>query len=721
MSDPFAPLAGDPSPARGKPQDEWEPIWPVPDDAPKPPLAHYKRGAPSLAWQYQDAEGKLLGHVWRFDGGESGKEFMPLTYCRKSDGSSFAWRFKSWPAARPLYGLRQLAERSSASVLVCEGEKAADAARSMLPALAVVTSPGGSKAAAKADWSSLRGRDVAIWPDNDKPGAAYAEEVAKLAVKAGALSVVIIQPPAIAPEGWDAADAKSEGFTSAQLQTLIASAKIFTPRVPAIKSKAEGVGEDAQGERKRPRQSNELIALVDSLQVDLWIDEDSEAFASFPVGNHRENRSLRSREFRRWLAGQQWRATGGASTVQALEDSLRVFEARAFEEGGRFKTYRRVGEHNGKIYIDLCDEDWRAVEVSALGWEVVNNPPCKFIRGGAMRALPEPELGGSVSDFMGYFAFDSEAEFQLIVAWCVQALRPRGPYPLLIVNGEQGAGKSNLTAFLRALTDPNASPLRSAPDKDRDLFVAAENQWVLALDNLSSVQDWLSDALCRIATGGGFSTRELHSDKGETVFFLARPCILNGIPALTNRPDLADRAITVFLKAIPPDKRRTEAELWKAFNKIAPSLLGCLLDGVSAGLRNIDKVQLVETPRMADFAQWAVATESGLGFEQGSTLAAYVANRKDLSQESFEADPVAGAIAKLATSKGGLDCKVAELLTMLTEAVSDNVSSSRSWPRSSTALGARIRRIAPLLRSQGFLIDWGHSGNRYVRVVPPSL
>jgi hypothetical protein len=120
---------------------------------------------------------------------------------------------------------------------------------------------------------------------------------------------------------------------------------------------------------------------------------------------------------------------------------------------------------------------------------------------------------------------------------------------------------------------------------------------------------------------------------------------LNGIPALSNRPDLADRAITLFLKAIPNDKRRTDEELWCEFDRHAPEILGALLDGVSAALRNLASVKLQQSSRMSDFARWTQAAESGLGFESGSILAAYLENRKEVFEATFEADGVAVALS----------------------------------------------------------------------------
>lgn len=121
----------------------------------------------------------------------------------------------------------------------------------------------------------------------------------------------------------------------------------------------------------------------------------------------------------------------------------------------------------------------------------------------------------------------SDDDFMMVVAWLVAALRHRGPYPILVLNGEQGSGKSVVSRMLRSLVDPSAAPIQAAPKDDRDLVVSAGNAWIMAFDNLCVVPAWFSDALCRLATGSDFATRMLHTDSAEVIFEAARPIILN--------------------------------------------------------------------------------------------------------------------------------------------------------------------------------------------------
>ena len=147
----------------------------------------------------------------------------------------------------------------------------------------------------------------------------------------------------------------------------------------------------------------------------------------------------------------------------------------------------------------------------------------------------------------------------MVVAWALACLRNRGPYPVIVLSGEQGSAKSTFSAILRALLDPNTAPLRALPREDRDLFIAASNGHVLAFDNVSGLPAWISDTLCRLATGGGFAVRQLYTDQDEVLFDAARPVILNGIEDIVTRPDLADRAVFLTLEPIPEERRRPGA------------------------------------------------------------------------------------------------------------------------------------------------------------------
>lgn len=479
----------------------------------------------------------------------------------------------------------------------------------------------------------------------------------------------------------------------------------------------------ASSGRKRAPQRDVLIGLTEL--CDLWHDSYRTAFVTFPVHGHRENWPVRSREFRMWLSGRFFEETGSAIGGQALEDGIRILEARAVNDGPQHAPATRVGREHHCMYLDLGDSTWRAIEVDGQGWRAVKDPPIKFIRSIAMRPLPEPEAGGSIEDLHEFLNLRDPADAMLVIAWLVAALREKGPYPVLVVNGEQGVGKSFFTRNLRALIDPSAAPIRAVPKDDRDLVVSAGNSWILAFDNLSAVPVWLADALCRLATGGGFATRMLHTDREESIFEASRPIILNGIPSLTDRADLADRALCIHLAAIPEDRRRPEDELSARFEEKRPLILGALLDAVSSALRNIEGVKLERSPRMADFVKWTTAAAPGLGWDDPAEfLSVYADNRRDVTDATFEADPVAVAISDFILTvhpENGWNGTATELLARLNDRVAEGMRRSRLWPMSAQALGNRVDRIAPLLRGKGFAIERRHSGTRSIIIMPPRI
>jgi hypothetical protein len=229
-----------------------------------------------------------------------------------------------------------------------------------------------------------------------------------------------------------------------------------------------------------------------------------------------------------------------------------------------------------------------------------------------MLPLPASEPGGSLDDLRALLNLDDLDQFALIVGFLSAALYPGQPQPALVTNGEQGSGKTTVSRVLKTLLDPSAAPVRCEAKEVRDLMIAARNNHVLALDHLSHLKVWLSDALCRLATGGGFSTRELYSNDGEVIFDARRPTILNGIEDFVTRGDLLERAILLRLPAIPEEKRVPESEFWARFHALHPKALGALLDRVSGGLRELPGVTLARLPRMADFARWGGWRASGV-------------------------------------------------------------------------------------------------------------
>jgi hypothetical protein len=460
-----------------------------------------------------------------------------------------------------------------------------------------------------------------------------------------------------------------------------------------------------------PNKSQSTLVVELASATELWHTADQEiAYATMPVADHSEHWPIRGLSFKRWLGRQFYKQYRRAPGSQAMQDALTVLEGQAIFDGAEHQVFVRVAAVGDKLYLDLANETWQVVEIDGDGWRVLdsNKLPVRFRRSKAMLPLPIPVRGGHVSELKRFVNVD-EGSWPLMLGWLVACYRSTGPYPILALHGEQGSAKSTTARTLRSLIDPNAAPLRSEPREPRDLMIAANNGWLVALDNLSFIPGWLSDALCRLATGGGFATRALFENDEETIFDSMRPSILTGIEELANRSDLLDRSLILQLPRIPEAKRKTEAEHWRAFREAHGRILGAILDAVSVALRELPKTRINELPRMADFALWATAAESGLGLQSGEFMAAYRGNRESANETALESSPLAKYVLRI-VEDGNWRGQSSELLARIETLAGDSEIRMKSWPKDAKSLSGILRRLAPNLRAFGIEIEFGYQG-----------
>lgn len=467
-------------------------------------------------------------------------------------------------------------------------------------------------------------------------------------------------------------------------------------------------------DRPRASQATRLVDLALEAGVELWHAPTGDPYVTLPVDGHREHHALTTRAVRDWLARRHHAETRGVPGSQAIADALTVLAGMARYEGAEHATAVRVGgDGRDDVFLDLVDVAWQAIHVTRDGWRRVSDPPVRFIRSRGMLPLPQPIRGGTVETLREILHVSSEADYRLIVGWQLGALSPRGPYPPLALAGEQGAGKSTAARLVRRLIDPHVAELRAEPRTIDDIMIAASRSRIVALDNLSHVAPWLSDALCRLSTGGAMTRRELYTDSDEIILEAVRPTIITAIADIVTRGDLLDRAIVVTLPVLPEADRLPEADLWRRFDAAAPGILGALLDGVASALARQQAVRLRELPRMADWAIWCTAAEPALGWPAESIVSAYRAMRGAAVEATLDGDPLAVALRALTRPWTGT---AADLLARITP----QGRTPRGWPESPRALASALRRLAPGLRRVGIAIDTyreaGTGGRRLIEI-----
>jgi hypothetical protein len=728
------------------------------------PAFKSNKAANSKAWT------QIAEYIYRSAAGEP---YLRVQKCLDGNGKKqypqSHWNGQRWVPRKPTgvkipYHLPELiAAAPTTPIYFCEGEKDADAL-TKLGFVATTVSEGASAKWDDALTPHFKDRHVVILPDADVPGRRHAQKVAK-AINGIAASVRILDLYPEQRDGSDVSDWLQGDRAGVQLITVTKDAPLWAP--PA-KDKGDGKAKDEvdlviaeaaalsqiEYEQQREAIAEQLsvrVSILDKLvakaRVDAKDDDDGggggdlggkqadilialaaqaaslfhtaagDAYADIVVSDHRETHRIRSKSFRLWLAHQYFQAREGAPNSEAIQSALAVIEARALFEGTEMPVYVRVAGDDGKLYLDLADSQWRAVEIDADGWRVIDSPPVRFRRAPGMLPLPEPISGGSIEALRPLIKTDNrddpaaDDDFVLTVAWLLGALRPRGPYPVFVVVGEHGTAKTTRCELLRALIDPNATLMQALSREDRDLFIAANNSYVLAFDNVSGLPTWISDTLCRLATGGGFRVRQLFSDDAEMLFDATRPIIINGIEDMVTRPDLVDRSIMLTLSPIPEDERRLKEAIYDEFMRQQPHILGALLDVVVHGLRRLPEVHFERLPRMADFALWIAACETAI-WPVGTFAAAYEANRESIIPSTIEADLVAGTVCTLMADRTSWDGTATELLNALGALITETQRRSKKWPSLPHHLTGRLRRVAPTLRRIGIKIAFSREATK---------
>jgi len=425
------------------------------------------------------------------------------------------------------------------------------------------------------------------------------------------------------------------------------------------------------------------------------------------------NTSLRSE-----LANAYRKAHRKTPSSQALSDAMSVIEGVAQDAEPTPVALRVAATGGQRVWLDVGDKAEHVICLAPQGWHVCapnsgDRVPVLFRRTKLTGPLPLPasaaseETAQSLSDIDELWDVLNVAapDRPLVLGWLVAALcQPDVPRPILALFGEQGTGKSTAAKTLVALTDPSAAPLRKPP-RDPDAWVnTAQGSWVLAIDNLSEIRDWLSDSLCRAVTGDADVRRTLYSDLDLTVVQFRRSIILNGIDVGALRGDLADRSLVVNLDTIAENRRRSEHDLNQSREAAYPRVFAALLDICCRVLAELPNVKLDSSPRMADFARVLAALDR-LGATTGG-LDRYNEQARTLAADTLSAEPVVLAMQEhLSDTFTGTS---AELLDQLEAAAyPEGARKPSDWPKNARAVTSILKRNAPALRKQGWDVSEG--------------
>lgn len=499
------------------------------------------------------------------------------------------------------------------------------------------------------------------------------------------------------------ADLRANGFYNRVLKGQGVTLETLKPKERAIKV--------ASGEIEQQRPIAELIVDLVKREADLFHDAEQIAYADLIVENCRHTYPLRSVNFKRWVARRLHEEYDKSPNSEGFQAARNTLEAIACFDGVERKVWLRVAQDGGKLYLDLADERWQAVEIDAQGWRIVDRPSVRFVRPSTMGALPCPIQGGNLAELKELLGVEDDS-WILLITFLLFCFTTGPTFPVLLLAASRGSGKTTIAEFLKGLIDPGKAPLIGLTADHHKISVAASRRWLLGYDNVSSINPEQSDLLCRIATGFGFSTRTLFETDGETVFELARPQMLTSIDHVVTRDDLSDRLLMVLLPAIEKSKRLKKGELETKLEGLKPGLVGALLTVLSQTLAELPNTSTQNLPRMADFGHFGIAAAKVLGFPDGEFIRVFDVNREAARQVVLESSPIAEAIQAMVRTVGDFKGTPSELLKRLESFAEDAVVKSRFWPKASNSLSRQLNRLKPDLEAVGIVIDGFREGDK---------
>lgn len=484
-----------------------------------------------------------------------------------------------------------------------------------------------------------------------------------------------------------------------------------------VASRTEGE-EDALLIEEDSKERKSAAAVLTEMALDLFtlgVSPEREYFA-VPKSGPKVVRSLRGRDsLRAQLAKLYWEKTHRAPPAQALADALAILEGYAEAEEPQ-TLFQRVAERPGELWLDVGDTTGRAVKITAEGWSVQSFAPMLFRRTAATGALPIPVTGGNLSELWQWLNIPPE-DRPLVLAYLVAALKPNIPHTILGLFGERGSGKSSAARAFARVLDPGPA-LTSKPPKDADAWItAASSRWLVVIDNVTVVPDWLSDALCRGVTGEGDIRRRLFTDGDLFVYAFRRVIVVTAIDLGALNGDLADRMLPVTLPVIEEGDRLKEEDMAAKWDAAHPRILGALLDLTAKVQTALPSVKPPKLPRMADFAEIVAAVDHVLG-TQGF-------DRFMGSQDRMAADSLTGDsfVSQIMTSIARpFEGTSAELLALVTPNT-DGWRRPKDWPGNARAVTQRLHKQAPVLRQVGWHVsnDGGKNIRNAIRwtITPP--
>ncbi len=469
-----------------------------------------------------------------------------------------------------------------------------------------------------------------------------------------------------------------------------------------------------------------LLELItnNSNSYELFHDESKTPFVRIYINDHHEIWKLGNSEFRRYISGLFYKEYKKFISNENINSVIGVLSASAIFDCESYELNNRVAWHENAIYYDLSDSKCQSIRITDSGWEVIQDTPILFKRYSHQLPQPIPIPGIDLFNYMKFFNVKDEHDEILLLCWALSCFIPDIPHPALYLHGTQGSAKSTCQRMLKRLIDNSSVDLLVLVNNKAEIAQILSHHWLSNFDNISKMDDEISDTICRAISGYAFSKRELYSNDDDIILKIKRCIGINGINMVAIRPDLLERSILVELQPIAANKRLLEKELLEQFENQKPAFLGACFDVISKAIILKKGLKLANKPRMSDFFEWGYCFTEALGLNPEKFVDAYNCNLKKQYLESIysefsmkllyehinerkhwegTADDLNSELFKLACNKGLIEYK-------------------REWKITANSLGRTLNRYKPAFEQLGIYIDKVHShSQRVIKIVKKSF
>jgi hypothetical protein len=445
-------------------------------------------------------------------------------------------------------------------------------------------------------------------------------------------------------------------------------------------------------------------------------NNENDVFAEMPIEGDPGRTivtAINGKRFRRWLIYLYKKDHKRAPGRDALKIALDGIDADAAHQSDRGPVFIRIGHHDNAVYIDRGTSECDVIQIDAKGWRIIPKAPIKFIRPAAgIGVLVAPEAGGDIDELQGLLNLKERRDFILYIGWIVGCYRPieagagAGEYGLMLLLGPHGSSKTTALKMALALVDPVHTEPPGQCREDRDVLVVAQETFCMGMDNVKHITNERAAVYCRLLSGGKIAGRSLYTDREVTAIAARRPIAMTATTVVTTEVDLADRTLMIRMgepfEGVKAGGRKTSSQVNAEFTKVQAKLLGCVLDAVSAGLRNRSKPRPngTDLPRLADMADWLHRCEEGLKWEAGTMLRAFQSAIKEAAEDTADHDPVASAVVALMaeeTKDSWGPHLVSELWSLLRRRNQSRGLNAKEFPASPAVLGRRLRELQVVL------------------------